>query len=137
MAVLEAPLGHLLHRPVGGVLEVRRAGQARAIHVGEVVHGAHDLRVVFRFRADPGVDFRIDFFGREDRPGGHRQCRERRDEGVSHARNSNRRDGLLACWRGVCLHAGGARGTGGTRSASGAGDEPAAGSGCAARSVQV
>ena len=46
LAVLEAPFGHLLDRPLGCRLVIRRAGEARSVDVGQVVHRPHDLGVL-------------------------------------------------------------------------------------------
>ena len=73
----EAPVFHRLHRPVGGFLDVGRAGQARAIYVGEVALNLHHLRALrlqpFFLDAVHGVE--IDLLG--DRPvGGDRQAQD-------------------------------------------------------------
>jgi hypothetical protein len=59
--VAEAPFGHLLDRPLGGGLVIRRARQPRAIDVGEEVHRVHDLRVRRFFLPDLVVDLGVDF----------------------------------------------------------------------------
>ena len=69
MAVRESPFRHLLDRPFGGRLVVRRSGQARAVHIRQIVHGPHDLRVVAPFLADPGIDVVVDRFRRRRRNG--------------------------------------------------------------------
>ncbi len=56
VGVLKAPRCHLLDGPIGGGLMVGRAGQTWSIHIGQKVHGVHDLRVVRLFLADLLVD---------------------------------------------------------------------------------
>ena len=60
LAVLEAPGFHLLHRPLRRVLVVGRAGEPGTMHVGQVVHGLHDLGVVHALLADAGIHVLID-----------------------------------------------------------------------------
>ncbi len=78
VAVHEAPGLHLPHRPLGGVLVVRRACQARPVHVGQVVHGLENLRVLHAFLANSGVHGLIDLFG--GRRGGYLGGRSRDDQ---------------------------------------------------------
>ena len=57
---VEAPLRHLLDRPFGGRLVIRRAGQPRTVDVREVVHGPQDVRVLAPLLPDSGVDLVVD-----------------------------------------------------------------------------
>ena len=64
MAVPHAPPLHLIDRPLRRVLVVGRPGQPGAMHVGQVVHGLHDLRVAHALASDAGVHGRVDRLGR-------------------------------------------------------------------------
>src|SRR5258706_11021593 len=91
VGVLESPGRHLLRGPFAGGLEIRRAGKARAVDVGEVVQGAEDLRVLRLLLADAPVDVGIGPGLR----GGERG--ERGDEQQSDEAAGFRHDGLLDC----------------------------------------
>ena len=79
MAVGEAPGFHLLDRPFAGRLQARRAGDPRAVDVGQHVQRPHDLRMAVLFlpdlRVDVGVQPRLRRQRREQREdeGGERQ----------------------------------------------------------------
>ncbi len=45
-------VGHLRDCPLGGRLVIRRAGDARAVAIGEHVQGVHDLRMLHFFAAE-------------------------------------------------------------------------------------
>ena len=52
MRVPQTPRGHLLNRPLGRGLMIRRTCQPRTVNVREHVLGLHDLGVVRFFLAD-------------------------------------------------------------------------------------
>ena len=76
MGVLEAPLGELLHHPVGGGFIVRRPGEARSVTVRQHVHGVHHLRMLHGFLANARIHALVHRFFREHQAGGREQ-RER------------------------------------------------------------
>ena len=50
--VRDAPRLQLLHGPVAGFFELRRAHQARAVAIGQPEHRVHDLRAIQALVAD-------------------------------------------------------------------------------------
>ena len=78
MDVGEPPLLHGLLRPVGRFLDVRRAGQAGTVDIGEVALGLHHLRALqpFFFDSVDGIEvdsFRIGPISGERKADGDRQ----------------------------------------------------------------
>ena len=76
MGVLKAPLGKLLHHPVGRRFVVRRPGEPRPVTVGQHVQGVHHLRMLHGFLANACVHALVHRFLREHQTGGREQ-RER------------------------------------------------------------
>ena len=64
--VRQPPLLHRLLRPVGRLLDVRRAGEARSVDVGEIAFELHHLRALQPFFLDPVDRVEVEFF--RDRP---------------------------------------------------------------------
>ena len=62
--VRQAPLLHRLLRPVGRFLDVGRAGEPRAVDVGEVALDLHHLRALQPFVLDAVDRVEVELFGR-------------------------------------------------------------------------
>ncbi len=83
-AVSHPPALHLLDRPAGGVLMVGRPGQPGPMHIGQVVHGLHDLRVAHALASDAGIHDRVDRLGRLlGRDDGHKADSDEQREPVT------------------------------------------------------
>ncbi len=54
--VLQSPLRHRLDGPIVCRFEIRRAGDARTMHIRNLVDDPHDPGIVCLFRADLRVD---------------------------------------------------------------------------------
>ncbi len=52
MHVGKLPFLHFGHGPFGGLFDVRRIGETRAVEIREVAHGVHDLRMIEAFVFD-------------------------------------------------------------------------------------
>ena len=55
-------LGHSLHHPIRRGFVARRTGETRAIHIGQVEHVIHHLRILEGFGLDPIDDQQIHLF---------------------------------------------------------------------------
>src|SRR5690349_18632459 len=75
MHVGKLPLLQFAHGPVGGLLDVRRIGEPRAIDIGEITHDVHHLRMIEAFVLDllDGVQVRGARSLRTQRNHGHHQ----------------------------------------------------------------
>ena len=94
VAVGESPRLHRLDGPFAGGLQARRAGEPRAVDVGQEVERAHDLGMRVLFLADPDGDVRSRTIGGGDRRHENRE-RERGRQTLEHGRLSSWNAGHL------------------------------------------
>src|SRR5690348_6091484 len=52
MHIGKLPFFHFAHGPVGGLLDVRRIREPRAVDIGEITHDVHHLRMIEAFVLD-------------------------------------------------------------------------------------
>ena len=102
MHVGKLPFFHFAHGPVGGLLDVGRIGEPRAVDIGEIAHDVHHLRMIEAFVFDllDGVQVRCARSLRAQRHHGYHQ-KENQQSFLMVSHTCLRTFAMLTCWIGM------------------------------------